>query len=372
MDLQDEGIWYRSNDITYTAGGIANVDLTFLNAARAGDIAKPVITEFEVIFNGSVADATSTAGASDDGKAILSQLLIRDGAGTRVNLRGVQVATLMQLEYGSSYRQSTAIATNTTDAAYFESWRIPFAIPSLGERANDTAMPLGHLLQGGRVQLSMASSLVDGTTPINSGTFNLRVKIRDERRPEAKARLVWDRVTVSAAEDNYAINGSLRAAWMDVYDSNGPGLNDASGITEIDSKTLQFFDKVVNEHIEDYRVSTRDHASNDYFLATSTARHVPVWWPKHRQKIGAMPDIQSLHFKQDTAAIADQELVFCKIEDRSAQLTAAHFGMSTTQYLTEIASRGLVVSPKGNHTPAGAMPPNLRSRLPLILGGAVG
>lgn len=363
MDIQDRGEWYRSDEMTFSTGGKKTFDLAFLHSV-AGKYNKPVITDVEFVGALNVGDATSAALAGQDGKRFLDRILIRDGAGVRCNLKGYMVGEVEQLEFGSSYNAPGTLAQSTTDTEYAVSWRIPWLVPNLAERGADTCIPLAHMLNGGRIELTH-SSAVNGTAAyVNSGTIHCRVRIREEGAPEAKSRMVWDYVDVEKADTTYSIHGLLRAAWLSFQDSDGSGLNNASTLTEIDSKTLDIFDRLVSDHVNDYRFDQRDRASTDLFLAASTARNIPIVWPAEDQKMRRMVDVASLHLKQNVSPITDEKLVFCKIENRSARLTARHFGLSEDAYLTEMRN-GLVVSAKGKHRPVGLVGEALANKLPL-------
>jgi hypothetical protein len=364
---KDRGEWFESNDETYNAGGVKTFDLSFLDAAVAGyDF--PEIAEMEVVFDGAYGDASWPALAGDDAKTFLDQLRIDDGAGQRLNLTGAQIAELERLEYGTAYNAPPTVAINTADSSVRVAWRIPWDLPNLAERGRDTAIPLTHLMNGGKVQFTQANSVNGDTGNITSGTWKLRCRVREGRKGEAKSRLVWERINVSQRETNYAINGLLRAAWFSFKDTDGSGYNDSSSITEIDSKTLDYHDREVEDHVNDYRASVRDRSSGDNFLAAATARNIPILWPEEKQKIGRMPDVRALHLKQDAAVVTDQELVYCKIVDRDVRLTALSLGLTEQQYLAEAAANGRVVSAKGKHMNPAAVSPSLAKKLPIRLG----
>ena len=365
MDMQTRGEWFRSDEMTFSAGGKKTFDLSFLHAAR-GKYEYPVIDQLEIVGDLNVGDATSAALAGEDGKRMLDRVLIRDGAGVRCNLTGAMVGEVEQLEFGGAYNGPATLAESTTDSDYEVSWRIPFNIPNLARRGNDTSLPLGHLLRGGRVEVTMANSVNGTANYVNSGNLHLRALVRDDGRPEAKSRLVWDFLDVEKADTTYSINGLLRALWFSFQDEDGSGLNDASTITELDSKTLDIYDRLVSDHINDYRAVQRDRDAGDLFLQAATARNIPIVWPYEGQAMGRMLDIAAIHLKQDVSPITDQKLVFCKIEDRDARLTAAHFNMSEDAYLDAIRN-GVVVSAKGKHAPVGLVGEALANKLPLRL-----
>lgn len=349
MNVENKGQLFRSNPFTWADGAMLDIDRNFLKEAN-GKMRAPVVRELLFHAQLQVTGVTATLLAKDACK-VFNRIQVADRGGMLFDCSGSTARIIEQLEIGAGAHipnDGTALASAATSAIYDVFSRVIFDTEK-SHRGSDTALPLNHLFDGGRIAVRC------GTPPgctMTGATIRVYALIHDEREPELKARQVWQEFSTTKAEDNYSVGGSLRAAFLtsNLATTGYTGLD--TEVATVTSKTLNMYDLDQMVIMEEYRrlhglgrarIAAGD--SVDAFLVSATAPDaLALLSPSRGQRIGKLPDLSTLHLKLVTAPTSGV-IVTCKIEDRNADLAAEWMGYdSVDEFLAAFNERGMVSS----------------------------
>jgi hypothetical protein len=370
---------YQSNALTWAASKTFNVDMSFMNPGR--DMVAPVCDELLFVLNISDID-TGTAGCRGGAFAsAFAQILVKDQAGDRVNVRGSSLRVIDQQEYGAGYQDPTSIAASQSNVARKLFLRVPFNPPK-ARRSRDFGLPLRGFLDGGKIAFTTSAALLpgmgaDGGT-ISAATITVYAFVRDEGVREAKSRIVYEDEAITLTNYDYNVAGALRMfLWY-----NGE-INERAGTAwsaqQLSSKTSelsQIDDFVFQDRYQHYskppRSSPGSVATADTYAQTDvclTGQAVPIIVPEEDQKIPEMLQCQTYNVRTSLSSITTSDLpqaIKCYITERSAQVTARVLGVSDPG--AAIAQRGRVKAANGNPRGIAAFPPNVTRMLPVKVG----
>jgi hypothetical protein len=360
--LQEErGLILRSKPITFGDGETHDVDLNFLTPALKR-MRAPVIRELllEVIMQG-----TGTTGDTEgeDAYKFIGRCKVKDRGGVIFDQPGSVMRVIEQLEIGAEVADLAQVTSGGAATDYTHYSRIVFDVEK-AHRGADTALPLIHLTEGGEVSITF-------DTPVNfdvtSGVFRLYAIVHDERVREAKSRMIWKETSISNAEDDYIVKGSLRAAIVTSDLPAAEGYTALSALAGINSHTFQMNDLNPEVLIQEYRRKSGGnlHADDEFTAAARNA--LPLITPSKGQHIGKMQDLDSFHLKL-SAVPASGRMVICVIEDRVPSLAAEWLGYSTTgDFARAVRSAGKVSAKGGRSKAIGSWDPKLQRRLPFTI-----
>lgn len=367
----------RSLPYAWSASGVIGVDTSFLKS-YIGKMEAPEVESLIFRFTGSVTTNSVTTFVGEDACRIFSLINVKDAGGDRVNLDGVGTRLVDLMEYGSSFMDPANQAATTTNTAYNCFLRIPFGV-FRGRRRADTRISVEELLSenGGQINITTGAAVPITGVTVNSGNLEVWAELVDAGKKEAHSRMAWYRYNAPNAEDYYAVNGSLRAAFM--YATNGAttaGLADwsASTYASLDSYTLAYTamarDLLIDEYYRESSGQARILAgtSVDSFMVAAQEAY-PIWMPRREQKVAHLPDVGRLHVKLGGAGPSGAQIAICAITDRIA---ANAVKVSGARSLGELEARAATVSNKhGAKTSVAQVPDLARRRLPFRLAGEV-
>lgn len=375
MQIEDKGLLLRSNPFTWADGAFIDIDRNFLKEAT-GKMRAPVVRELMFHASLQVTGVTATL-LSKDAHKVFNRIQVADRGGMLFDCSGSTARIIEQLEIGAGYAEpndGTALASAATSATYDVFSRVIFDTEK-SHRGADTALPLNHLFDGGAIRVRC------GTPPgctMTGATIRCYATVHDEREPELKSRQVWQEFSITKAEDNYSIGGSLRAAFITSnLTTTGHTALDTE-VATITSKTLNMFDLDENIFLQEYRrlhgagrarIAAGD--SVDAFLnSLSGPDALALLTPSRGQHIGKMPDLSTLHLKLVSAPTSGV-FVSCKIEDRNADLAAEWMGYDTTaDFLAAFNARGKVGRKGASPSDVADWNPRLVRRLPAWIDAA--
>lgn len=365
MFQENKGLLLQSNPFTWVNGANLDIDRNFLKEAM-GRMRAPVVRELQFHVDGQVTGVTATLLAKD-GHKFFERIQVGDRGGLLFDCSGAVARHIEQMELGSKAfepNNGTAIASAATSGNYHVMARVLFDTER-SHRGADTALPLNHLMDGGKIAVRCATP--PGCT-VTSATIRVYAVVHDERERELKSRQVWKEFSITKAEDSYSIGGSLRAAFISsTLTATGYTALDAE-VATITSKTLGLSQYDLIQFILEYR-RLRDSASSvDGFLSSITAPDaVSLVNPSRGQHIGKMADLQSMHLKLVSAPTSGA-LVTCHIEDRNLSLAAEWMGYdSEAAFLADFNARARVSSRGKAGTSIKSWPASLVRRLPAVI-----
>lgn len=342
MLLQNKGRVLRSNPIAMGDGVNTVVPLDFLGPALK--MQAPVIRQL-LIHCQPIGDQATAVLLAEDSYKFVKSLRIADTAGDFFGpLPGCQIRVIEQLEAGDKQIDPAEVAVaNDQTLGFFLKVHFDTA---MAHRGADTAVELTRLtMPGGEIEISFQAP-TNWTFNASPGTCHIYAIVHDERVKEAKSRMVWRQVAITASEDHYGIKGSLRAAYVSSDLGVAAGYTSLAGITSISSDTLamQALDTEILR--QEYLAKSKTRASDDEFLA-ATETALPLVTPSAGQHIGKMQDLDSLHVNLG-AIPASGRLVTCVIRDRSAEVAAQWFGFGSPEDYLNALKANAMVQGKGN------------------------
>lgn len=363
MNLQEAGELFESPPITYSAS-VLPVDLRFLDDAMSRYRA-PVVREILYRFVGNVtAQGTATGLPAVDGAKIFQRIRVNDRGGELVNLPGAIIRQIEHLEYGDACQADEAALGNAAnDTSYDITLRTIFDPPKAQNDGRDFGVPLLHFVRGGSLSLQLQAPL---SSTIPSGTVRCYFRVEEERERVLKSRMVWKERTITAAEDTYDINGSLRAAFVSSVIA-GTSYTALSSFTEFTSNTLMkaaFPTKII---WDDYRRRAGQYGdlTRDSFALFNA---LPLVSPDREQRIGNMLDLRGFHLRLASAPTGGT-FVTCTVEDRNPSLAAEWMGYNSVAELSDaLTKRGEVLGlGRARSAPYDSWDPVLRRRLPVAI-----
>ncbi len=371
MNIENKGVPLRSNPYTVTPGAQVDIDRNFLREAT-GKMRAPVVRELVFHANLNISGVTTTFLAKDAHK-VFDRIQVGDRGGLIYDCSGSTTRLIEQMELGDAYSEpndGAAVASGATSTSYDVFARVIFDTQR-AHRGADTALPLNHLFDGGKIAVRFATP--PGSV-INSGTVTVYAVVHDEREPELKSRQVWQEFAITKSEDFYSIGGSLRAAFITSNLATTGYTALSTQTATITSKSLAMYDLVQSWFRQEYKRQNPDRArlnagtEVDGFTASlATPDALALLVPSFGQHIGKMPDLQTLHCKL-VAAPASGVMVTCRIEDRNADLAAEWMGYDSVQeFLSAFSERGRVGAKGGASAGIGGWNPRLVRRLPGVI-----
>lgn len=371
MNIENKGLVLRSNPFTWADGAALDIDRNFLREA-SGKMRAPVVRELIFHAQLQVTGVTATLLAKDAHK-VFNRIQVADRGGSLYDCSGSTARIIEMLELGEAYSEpndGVALASAATSAVYDVFSRVVFDTMK-SHRGADTALPLNHLFDGGKIAVRC------GTPPgctMTGATIRVYAVVHDEREPELKSRQVWQEFAITKSEDFYSVGGSLRAAFITSNLATTGYTALSTQVATITSKSLNMYDLDQFMFRQEYKRISQDRARNlagteiDPFTVSLTAPDaLALLSPSYGQHIGKMPDLQTLHAKLVTAPTSGV-MVTCRIEDRNADLAAEWMGYDTVQeFLSAFGEKGRVGSTGGAMKAVRDWNPRLVRRLPGVL-----
>ena len=333
---------FRSQGLTWSANTQIPVPMTFLDSARA--MRSPQI-DFLAIKLALTYNTNSTSGAiaGADLFRSLTNVLLKDAAGERVNVRGSTLRLVNQLLFGQSFRDPAYVAASVTGGTVNLFLRIPtHAIKA--RRGADWRLSLAELVDGGEMKLTTGAAAIgpaSGATQftITSGTFTVVANVVDELAREAKPRWTLLDYAMGQADFNYPASGGVYLAGayageVAEFDASG-GTPTAWGTQNVSSKNLDLL-AVPSTDIQEMDLARRfAYRKNDGAVTSQKDEDVvvqdlfvPVVSPHMDGSSLETPDCTTLHYKTD-ATITTSNLpmfVVMAIGERAAPMTARSLG----------------------------------------------
>lgn len=354
----------KSRPITWQAGQQLPIDLSFLD--QLSGMKYPEIKEIAIRFVGSVTTANDgTTFNSEDACRILAQIQLDDGADTRVLLSGTSLRAVAQREYGLAHQDPSQQAANTTNTAYEFILKIPYHLRKARRRA-DTRMPLSDL-RGGNLSLTCCAANPVASVTVNSGTFEIWVRVIEARTGELKSRISWIEANATLAEDSYTINGAIRDAFFVAPQAVGTaGYQSITGMGTVTSQSLDLSQVPRTMLVDDYRQESTPDNTNDLAVA---GKLYPIRSPGADHKLGTMPDLRTLHLLFSGSLPTGTKFVCCKVVMRNPTLSARAMGFTNEAELSAaLGTHGVVKNaPGGQAKHVTQWTPGLRKVLPLRL-----
>lgn len=358
MLLEDSGKTFRSNPKAWVSGGQLVFQLDFLNNALK-KMAAPVIRKIMVHYRGSLTGSGAHNG--EDSYKVFSNIRIADQGGDIVNAAGSILRQIEQMELGGKQVDPADVADTVEDATHDVFCNILFDVEK-AHRGADTALPLIHLTSGGEIEVACATP---PTSTMGAGLVWIYIVVHDEREIEAKSRMEWKVTSITEAETDYIVKGSLRAAFI-TSELLTVGATSLAAQTSFTSSTFEMQSLDAEILRQEYLAKAPTRAATDDFLA-ATPTAVALVSPSEGQHIGKMMDLDSFHVKIVSAPTSGK-MVTCVIKDRNAELAGELFGYSSVvDYSNAAKAIGNVVGKGGKGSHVSNWDKVLRRRLPLRL-----
>lgn len=364
--------------------GPNNVKLDFLVSPSLG-LKAPVLERLQFVFTFQV--DTGAGGADErDFYALITQILLRDATGERINLSGASWQIVQQLE---SPPNTTPPFTPITGAQNNQVRTLVAYLdfrPKFARARNDFALPLREFAQVGRMSVTLntaGNGVATRITNVDSASFYVVAEVADDIEPEMKSRLCYADFAIGKADDWYPVDGSLR--WAVAHNGAVGQITGPWASQNVTSKGLELNDF---PSISLINLAQRERGLQLNFVTAggvTILSHdplldgtvIPILFPTTDEKLTRLPDVKSVHYKTDgTITTADEPMfIACYIGERSANAAAATFGMKSGQALEqEVERRGVIVGSDGKRKRAvgGGWDGRLIGRMPIKLRKSVG
>lgn len=350
MNVEQNGLFARSQAETYSSGETVSLDLSFLKRYMRR-MQAPTVSEIVFHFNANGGTVTGTTGGAlaEDQYDLIRTLNITDRGGHLYQeVAGKTLRVIEQMERGSRQVDNSALAlsSGSTSLTHDVFIRCIFDIDQQGKRSKDYRVPLLHFVEGGDVEVVFGA-------PANisfPAAYNMRAYfvLHDERVRELKSRLKWREFAITQVDDTYAINGSLRAAIITSDLGATAGYTSLAAQVSVNSEALMFPSALDTQLLIDkYRQNKISPASDDEFLA-STPGALPLLTPDNEQNIGNMPLIDTLDVTDLASVPTSGRLVTCSVVDRPGSLSAEWLGFgSVADFVAAVRDRGQVKGARG-------------------------
>lgn len=351
MDVNQRGLFLRSNPETFQAGATIAFKMDFLQAAR--HMSAPEVWEADLIFTGTVGGVTATALGRDAAK-LFDKVNFKD-SGDVLNCSGAGLRVLEQLELGQKQVDPATVASGSSNANYVYRLRLPFGVPYRAIRPRDFTIPISNFLDGGEFSIACAANVPTGwNVPQADWKVRLVFYVQDGRVKELKSRRRIKEEAMTQQEYDYQVNGFLRTAVISSKLTT-TGYTDLSAITQLDSRTLRFPAGYETYNlVDDYRYSAQSVATNDEFLLAANGA-LAVVLPEEGQKTGQMLDTKSLHIDLKQSAPTSARLITDVVVDRDGDMSALSNNYSSPDMLSQaVAQMGEIVYAGGSQSIKGA------------------
>lgn len=211
MACENYGLWYKSKAVTWAASASQNdFPVDFLAPAVRGALA-PRIAEFKikVTYSGTTAASTGSARGSLPAQ-IITNLMIYDKYGLRVQLSGACLRLVDQFEYGAGLGfvdppSAGAGATITNQIFYL---RVPMGRLK-AKRPQDTRWNATDMLDGGRITMDFNAAAIGSTTnvlTVTAATVEVWCRVVDEKVDEEKSRTIWRNQIIIGGEQAFPLS----------------------------------------------------------------------------------------------------------------------------------------------------------------------
>lgn len=340
----DHAVPFKSKDVTWSSGQGANdFPVDFLDSAVKG---MDDAYLDELLLRVSVNYTTAASTGSSRGQLLpqmLDRILIRDGDGPRIDVRGSSLRVQLQMEDGTGLGYDDAAnqgaGANVTTVFFL---RIPTCSPVLAENPRDFRWDVRKLRDGGQILIDFGTSPfgpdANHQLTVVSATVTLWAFCVDEHRHRDPSRMILREWTIYTSDQTFPLgadNGTkivkMRSAVQYIGQVGESKVTpDAFAAQKIVSRALQYFsvqDDVLNERYRAQRpfrypdpagvLSTTDAYYNKYAL--------PLFAPGYRQQITEMVDCGSFDWRTDltfgsgTFVSADApKMIFTYVEDNPA------------------------------------------------------
>lgn len=310
----------QSQPYTWSANGVQSVDLSFLSSAK--QFAFPMVTGLWI--RGSLTVNTGASGGPARCHSLaLSNILLRDLNGERVNLRGSSVRVIEHmLQSGAKIDTSNVnIAASQSSVAVEYFWRLPIgrAVLRRGMRRKDFSIPLLSLMDGGELRITYgAANPISGYVTTTAGTFDVFAEVQDYGVPELPPNFLFKDYSITQTEQYVPVNGRLYC-FLAYAGEGGEGAQTAWSSHTVTSATTghtAYPDTVLREHYRAENPSAR-HAP----VADSTTTNLiedpflkgqvdPVFFPKLDQPLVDLPAVDSFHYKTSLGSVGSNTPTF--------------------------------------------------------------
>lgn len=358
------GVPLRSNPETFSLSTAKTIKADYLNQART--MSAPEVWGIEVRFTGTVGAITGGALGRDAAK-LFDTIKFRDDDDV-YNVSGAGSRVLEQLEYGEKQIDPADLGSGTTNATYVYSLYIPFA-PMRCKRAKDFAIPVSNFLDGGEFTIQFASAVPTGwNTPQADWQVQLFADVRDGRKKEAKSRRRVKEEATPAQEFDYQVNGFLRSLTLTSKLAT-TGYTSLAAFTAFNSRSLKWpAGFQARTLLNMYRRDQAALGSNDEFTLAAPGA-VALLAPHRDQKVGAMPDLKTVHLDLLAAAPASGRIITDTLIDRNPQRVASLFNYKNPGQLGNSVRAIGTVKGEGASYPVSAFNADLARKLPYRIDG---
>lgn len=366
MIVEDDGVLFRSDPQAFSLGGTYNIKPDFL--ARAMKMHAPEVVEIVHRFSG-VVDAVTGGALGRDAAKLVKKFIAADDS-EWCNLSGASIRVIDQMEFGGASADPADVSSGATSSTYIFELRQTFTPPK-SKRPRDFAIPVINFLEG-TMQVQFCDLLPTGWGAGSGAiggvalTYQMFARVVEGRKNELKSRRKLTEVSYNRDDTTYPIDGFVRGLYLSSVLTT-TGYTSLAAITTLNSDNLELPPDLPTSLTRNKyrRESGYIDTTNDEFIR-STPTAIALVAPEREQKIGSMPQLNSVHVRigsTPTSAV----LIMDRLVKRPVLLSAKQVGKDPSDYQIAFMREGRVVDEK--NTPTGEYAKDLAAVLPVRIAG---
>ena len=315
------GVPMRSNPEPVVLGAAKTIKADYLSQART--MTAPEVWSIEVRFTGTVG-AVSGGALGRDAAKLFDTIKFRDDDDV-LNASGAGLRVMEQMEMGERQIDPADISSGATNTTYTYSLHLHFCPKMRSKRSKDFAIPVANFLDGGEFTIQFASAVPTGWAAAQSDwSVQLFANVKDGRKKEAKSRRRIKEEATPAQEFDYQVNGYLRSLIL-TSKLTTTGYTTLAGFTTFNSRSLKWPAAYQSRTLlNEYRNNAPSLATNDEFTLAAPGA-IALLTPQKEQKIGAMPDLKTVHLDFLQAAPTSGRIITDVLIDRNPTRVAQLF-----------------------------------------------
>lgn len=233
----------KSETLSWVSGGKKSLPLDFLDRVgpRTG---RATIAQFLIKCSFSITTPAANTIAGADFAGLVKRLRIYDAIGNRFYLTGAKARAVAHMDMGDAVPADPANFAASTTATVNYYLYVNFAQYRAALRAFDCGLPVDDLQNGGGFELEMPAATdlfqTGGPCTINSGSYTIYVKFREEWDVEFHQRDVREELSVGNQTFLYSVGNGRMLRSLFLYKEGAGGGLSLAGLTDFTIDPLRF------------------------------------------------------------------------------------------------------------------------------------